>query len=284
MRYSPFKPSTNTIAIPGKLWATKLSSVMLILLALFLLAASRSGSSNSDNNFVYRTRLAFTEVLLPFLDVLSQPAKFVDSAVHNVQNWRSVVEENARLRLDNQRLLQWQSASMRMNAENVELRRMLKLNATGDLNFITARVAGGFGGMYQRAMLLSSGLADGVQKDQIVATPEGLVGRVIEVFPHSARVLAVTDINSRIPVIGEISREKAILTGDNSAQPILRFLEGNTTLKVGERMVTAGDGQVVPAGIVVGEVSSINHGDARIAPYIDWRRLEYVQVVAHSLM
>jgi len=284
MRYSPFKPITNTIAIPSKLWVTKLSSVMLILLALFLLAANHSGNNNSDSNFVYRTRLAFTEVLLPFLDVLSQPAKFVDSAVHNVQNWRSIVQENARLRLDNQRLLQWQSASMRINAENVELRRMLKLNATGDLNFVTARVAGGFGGMYQRAMLLSSGLVDGIQKDQIVTTPEGLVGRVIEVFPHSARVLAVTDINSRIPVIGEISREKAILTGDNSAQPILRFLEGNTTLKVGERMVTAGDGQVVPAGIVVGEVSSINHGDARISTYIDWRRLEYVQVVAHSLM
>ncbi len=275
MRYSPFKPSSNTIAMPVKAWATKLSSVALIFLALALLAANRS-----DSGFVYRTRLAFTELLLPLVDVLSQPAKFIDSAVHNAHNWRFVMEENARLRLDNQRLLQWQAASLRMNAENIELRRILNLNPNPELNFLTARVAGGFGGTYQRGLLLSSGLNDGIKKDQIVTTPEGLVGRVIEAYPHSARVLAVTDINSRIPVIGEISREKAILTGDNSAQPILRFLEGNSTLKIGERMVTSGDGQVVPVGIVVGEVSSINKVDARVQPYIDWRRLEYVQVVS----
>jgi rod shape-determining protein MreC len=73
-------------------------------------------------------------------------------------------------------------------------------------------------------------------------TGEGLFGRVYEVGARSSRILLITDLNSHVPVIIERSRQRAILVGDNSENPLLWYLDPVGPLSVGDRIVTSGEG------------------------------------------
>ena len=95
---------------------------------------------------------------------------------------------------------------------------------------------------------------------QAVVTGEGLAGRVAEVGDNSARVLFVTDVNSRLPVQVERTRERAILAGDNSALMRLTLAQSVAGVQRGDRIVTSGDGGSFPVGIPVGEVVQTGEG------------------------
>jgi rod shape-determining protein MreC len=110
----------------------------------------------------------------------------------------------------------------------------------------------------------------------------GLVGRVIEVGRRSARILLLTDFNSRVPVMVEPSRDQAVLAGDNSRAPGLVFLPINPRLSVGDRVVTSGRGGVLPPGLAVGVVSVIADGKVAVTPLVDWDRLSHLRLLEYG--
>jgi len=114
-------------------------------------------------------------------------------------------------------------------------------------------------------------------------TGEGLVGRVSEVGSRAARVLLVTDLNSRVPVIVEGPQQRALLTGDNSERPCLRYLDAGAEIKVGDRVVTSGQGGVFPPGLPVGVVASLDREAPRVEPYVELSRVEYLRIVDYGL-
>ncbi len=105
-----------------------------------------------------------------------------------------------RLHEENDRLRQWQAVAMALDAENTALKGNLHWIPDPAPSYVTARVVADAGGVYARAVLLSTGPNHMVTKGQIALDERGLVGRVTEVGMRSARVLLITDINSRIPV------------------------------------------------------------------------------------
>ncbi len=135
------------------------------------------------------------------------------------------------------------------------------------------------GGLYVRSVLIAGGAHDGLTKGQAAMVGPGLVGRITELGRWSARVLLITDLNSRIPVILEGTRTHAILAGDNSAEPYLMYLPKAATVNVGDRLVTAGHDGVFPTGLAVGRVESIENGEIRVQPIADLDRLEYIELV-----
>jgi rod shape-determining protein MreC len=151
------------------------------------------------------------------------------------------------------------------------------------VQYVTARVIGSSAGAFVREVLIAAGARDGIAKGQAALTGEGLAGRVTEVGNRSARVLLLTDINSRIPVLLEGSRHKAILAGDNSNEPRLLFLPPDALPAPGDRIVTSGDGGAFPAGLPVGIVGSVEEGVVTVLPFVDWDRLEFLQLVDYEL-
>jgi rod shape-determining protein MreC len=146
-------------------------------------------------------------------------------------------------------------------------------------SFAAARVIGDSGGVFVRSVLINGGMVDGIQKGDAVVNGDGLIGRVAESGRRSGRVLLLSDLNSRIPVVGEKSRVRAILAGDNSPLPRLDFLPPNPGLNVGDRIVTSGHGGVFPAGLPIGRITSIGDSDIRVEPFADFYRLEYVRII-----
>ena len=228
---------------------------------------------------VESVRAGVVDVVAPVMAALSQPIATVSVGFDRIGNFFDVYEENERLRQQNTRLLQWQSAALALSTENSSLRKMLNFVPEPGVTFSAARVIGDSGGVFVRSVLINAGTVSGITKGDAVVTGSGLVGRVAESGRQSGRVLLITDLNSRIPVVSEKERVRAILSGDNGASPRLSFLPPNALLSVGERIVTSGHGGIFPAGLPVGTVSSKEDGTIRIRPSVDFDTLEYIRVI-----
>lgn len=247
--------------------------------SLFVLAFALMMLGKAENVLVERTRAAISDIAAPILDGLSRPVATITDLVTQTGEMMNLRDENVRLREENARLRAWHGVATHLVAENEALRGLLHYAPPARGGFISARVVGDGGGPFVRSALISSGARDGISKGLAVLNEEGLVGRVTEVGLRSARLLLLTDFNSRIPVVLESSRDRAILAGDNSPQPQLALLPANARPKIGERVVTSGHGGLLPAGLPVGVVLGARDGQMRVQPFVNWDRLEYVRIV-----
>jgi len=96
---------------------------------------------------------------------------------------------------------------------------------------------------------------------------------------RSSRVLLLTDINAKIPVLIDPTRTRAIMAGTNKAQPKLTWLPPGAVVSVGDSIVTSGHAGVFPPGLRVGQVVAVGEGGLVVQPYADLSRLEYVRLL-----
>ena len=253
--------------------------------ALPLLAVAALGTmviGRAEGGLVDRTRSAVLDLVQPILSTLAQPVIAFNETVAEVEELANIRAENARLRDENARLLAWQGAARRLETENQALRELTQFREGPGARYITARLVGDSGTAFVRSALLDIGRRDGVGSGQAVLSGEGLAGRITDVGERSARVLFLTDINSRLPVIVERTRERAILAGDNSAQPRLTLAQSISSLQAGDRIVTSGHGGSFPRGIPVGIVMAGSEGTMRVRLLVDYGRLQYVRIADYS--
>ena len=250
---------------------------------LVVLSAAMILLGKADQVVLQSLRSYVMDGAAPALDVLSRPAAALATAAHRVLGFMTVYSDNVRLAEENERLLGWQQVALRLSAENAQLRDLTKLVPEPRISFVTARVVADSGGAYVRTLMIDAGRDNGVARGQAAMTGEGLVGRVSEVGARAARILLITDLNSRGPVAVDGTRQRAILAGDNSARPSLRYVDAGGGIKIGDRIVTSGQGGVFPPGLPVGVVVSVDSEAPQVEPYAALTRLDYLRVVDYGL-
>lgn len=266
------------LAIPIKVWVQRFAFLLLVGASFSLMLFSKA-----ESVLVEQLRTRVVDAVAPILDAMTQPVATVNAFVQNVGELADLRSENQRLRAENERLRQWQSVARTLVVENTALRSVNNFVPDPRASFVTARVIGDVSGAYKRSMLLNAGGQDGVQKGQAAISGTGLVGRVNEVGARSARVLLLTDLNSRVPVVLERTRDRAILAGDNSDVPRLVHLRDGAQVAIGDRVVTSGDGGAFPPGLSVGVVTAISDLGIAVELFTDYARLEFVRVVEYGL-
>ena len=266
------------MALPLKSVIQRFAFALLVGAAITVMILSRAEPRLVDN-----LRGTVSDAAAPILEFFSHPAASFASLIEDVDAVLDVHEENALLEEQNAALLKWQSVAEQVSRENEELRRMLHVVPDPEASFVTARVISDSGGPFVRTVLINAGENNRVRKGQAVINSEGLTGRVVSAGRHSARILLLTDLNSRIPVVVETSRERAVLAGDNTPRPRLEFLAVDARVKVGDRIVTSGQGGIFPPGLPVGVVSMVEEERALVQPYVNWDRLEHVTVLDYTL-
>ena len=252
--------------------------ILLIALAFLLMALNRYDAPAVDT-----LRRAVTDGATPLLDLISRPVDTIADIMTKADELAHLRDENERLRKENRRLLGWQQAAGRLEAENDGLRKLMRLTPDPRWHYITARAVGDTGGAYVRSLLINAGGDQGVLKGQAVVTGDGLAGRVLQVGQRSARVLLITDINSRVPVVVGTARDRAVLGGDNTKLPQLLYLDPEIEVREGDLVVTSGHGGELPAGLPVGKVRWANENEARVEPFGDWAHMEYVRMIDYRL-
>lgn len=261
-------------AVPLKGLAQRFTFLSLVVAAFGLMLLGQA-----DTLMEQRLRTVAADILVPVLGILSQPVATIDNMLGNLRELAAMRSENERLRQEVERLKAWHAVARQLEAENKSLHEVLNLNAAPRHGFITARVISDGGGPFVRSVLLNVGNRDGVTKGQAAVNGDGLVGRVMETGRRSARLLLVTDLNSRIPVMIESTRLQAILAGDNTNRPQLVFLPDEGELPVGARIVTSGYGNALPPGLPIGVIASVQGRAAWVRTFVKWNRLEYVRLI-----
>ncbi|TCS60988.1 rod shape-determining protein MreC [Varunaivibrio sulfuroxidans] len=254
------------------------ASALLVVVAIALIFMAKA-----DVNVVDRMRVLISDAFSPVLDVVSRPIANVNHWSNQLRELMSVRAENARLREERARLLQWQEVARAVEAENRSLKALLHYVPEGAATYIAARVVADTGGAFANSLLVNAGRRDGVRKGLAVVNGDGLVGRIVDVGRRSSRILLLTDLNSRIPVLISASRTRAILAGDNTSRPTLIHLPPGGTVSPGDRIVTSGSGGAFPPGLPVGLVAAVDEQSIVVQPFVDRYRLEYVRVVDYGL-
>jgi rod shape-determining protein MreC len=267
-----------SLSVPLKQALSRLVLPLLVAASFGLMLLGKA-----DALLAERLRVQVADLLAPAYAVLAEPARTMRDVVEEVQELVSLRTENARLREENQRLRQWQDSALRLEQDLAQLRAQLGFVPEARGTFRSARVVADAGGAYARAVLIATGPQTPVAKGQVALDARGLVGRVTDVGARSARVLLVTDINSRIPVVVERTRATAILTGTNGPRPRLaHWLDGTAPPQPGDRIVTAAQANAFPPGLPVGVVVAGRSG-LEVEPFADLDRLEIVRVFDFGL-
>ncbi|MBS0639992.1 MAG: rod shape-determining protein MreC [Acetobacteraceae bacterium] len=262
---------------------TRQALARLTLPVLILASFALMLLGKADALLAERARSALADGLAPIYRVLADPIDHARATWNEVANLWAMREENARLRAENEQLRRWQSVALALDAENLRLKSSLNWIPDPDASYVTARVVADAGGLYARAVLLSLGPNHGIRKGQIALDDRGLVGRITEVGARTARVLLITDLNSRIPVIMESSRARAILIGTNNQRPRLVYWPEGVNPKDGERIVTSAEANAFPANLPVGTVRYASNGVPEVEPAAQLQRLEIVRVFDYGV-
>ncbi len=230
-------------ALPLKSLIQRSALVLFVGVALTAMILSRV-----EVRIVDDFRGVVNDAVAPILDFFSHPARSVATFVEDFDELLVVLEDNKRLKMQNAQLIKWKAVAEDVLRENEKFRQRLQIVPDPESRYITARVIADSGGPFVRTVLVNVGTSNNVQKGQAAISGEGLIGRVVSTGSRSARILLLTDLNSRIPVVVETTRDKAILAGNNTLYPKLEFVSADARINVGDRIVTSGEGGIFPPG------------------------------------
>lgn len=254
------------------------------LLGFVALSAALLLFGRADSFLVEMSRRTVAEVATPILSIMQEPMAAIDDIGASVSAITNVYEENKQLRAEVDRLRGWEGVATGLSDENRLMRELLSMADDLPTGVRSARVVADTSTPFVRAVLINAGHRDGLEKGQAVLNHLGLVGRIDGTATDGARVLLVTDINSRIPVRLADDRVKGLATGSNGALLKISYLPEGAKPQMGERVVTSGDGGLMPAGLPVGIVEAIDKdGSIFIRPHVDTTRLDYVRVLSLPL-
>lgn len=261
-------------SLPIRLVTVRLTPAVLVLLSITLMIFHRT-----DALPVEKIRTTLTDVMAPVLSAAAMPFESLADSIDSMTTLRSLRAENIRLAAENAKLQQWYESALKFQAENLALKDLLNVKTDPSMEFVTTRIMSDPGGAFVKSVLLPVGTEQRINKGAAVLSGYGLVGRIIETGNTSSRALLVTDLNSRIPIVVQNTRTRAILAGKNGELMKLERLPPDSGLVIGQRIVTSGDGGQLPADIPVGTIADINPDGVFIRPLSAMSELTYVQVI-----
>jgi rod shape-determining protein MreC len=141
--------------------------------------------------------------------------------------------------------------------EDARLQVLAELQLALNLPVLKAKIIGADATLWYNSRIIDQGSVAGISKDCAVLAPEGIVGRVVHVSPHSSVVQLVTDTESGTGILLEKSRAQGILHGEGKVMGSLEYIRDSETVAPGEMALTSGLDQIYPKGLLVGYVSEV---------------------------
>jgi rod shape-determining protein MreC len=263
-----------------------------VLVAQFFLLAVQvrrpfpAAAARVDQEGVRAIRYGVASVVTPPESVLHKGGLSIREIWSNYLDLIGVREENVQLRQEVEQLRMEQASLAEDARQGERLQDLLAFRANYINATVPAQVVGTGGTDRSRLIFLDKGSDDGIAVDMPVITPDGIVGRVREVYPHTSQVLEISDMTSAAGVLVEQTRTRGILRGNASGQPEIVNLMPDDRIKPGQEVLTSGGDQIFPRGLPVGVVDHVAPDpdnepmvDVILKPAANLGRLEEVLVV-----
>lgn len=255
----------------------------LLIAALFISALALMMLSKADIMLLNKVTDTAFLIFNPLIKVVQLPAQLVYDGYGTIKDVVRVYKENKQLKKENLEMTLLKNQVRTLKMENKLLSGLLNYTPPPEATFVSAKIIAEEGDGFSHSLIAYIDKDADVQEGQIVLGSESVIGRIEAVSGHYVRILLFTDINSKIPVIVERSRERGILSGDNTAIPKLLFTSLDADIRTGDMLVTSGVAGIFPAGLPIGIVSRIGEDEIDVETITDIPRLEYVRIVNYGI-
>ena len=253
--------------------------VSLVGVCLLLLTLQTRGYGSAARDFL-------TMVTAPVQTGLARASRATFGLWSTYLDWKNVRAENHRLREEVQQLRVQALRVDDTDVENQRLRRLLGLQEKLPLTTLSGEIIGREWGGWIRSLTVNRGRGDNIPRLSAVISPDGLVGRIVDVRPGASIVQVLTDPASTVGAHVLRTRTPGIVEGDPRGTLRFKFMaRDGASIQSGDVLVTAGQGGLFPRGIPIGTVRTIdNRGSAlfhyaELAPAVDYARVDEVLLV-----
>ncbi|MGC1781586.1 MAG: rod shape-determining protein MreC [Acidobacteriaceae bacterium] len=262
----------------------------VVLAQMLLLAVQvRRPANGTDGHETRLARYWATSLVSPFERAFLFIGHGVSSTWHGYIDLRHVRADNQQLHAELNRMRLEQASLAEDARQGLRLQKLLAFQQHYVSQTVAAHVIGTSGTDLSRVLLIDKGYKSGVRTDMPVITPDGVVGKVRDVFPRTAQVLEINDQTSGLGVVLTQTRLRGILRGNSAGQTEIVDILPDERIQPGEQVVTSGGDQVYPSGLPVGNVQRVVNDPERnpyvailVHPAVNLSRLDEVLVVTQT--
>ena len=258
---------------------------VLFLQVLGLAVQVRTNAGESQDTRLIR--IWAVGAITPFERAVVWVQNSTSNLWHNYFYLRGVRAENRQLK---EQIEQMRLEQVRLSEDAAQARRLQNLLAFKEQfisKTVAAQVIGTSGSDLSRVVYIDKGRNDGVDRDMGVITADGVVGKVLFVYPNLAQVLLISDQSSGVGVVLSKSRLQGVLRGTANGEIMLERVMSDEQVQPGESVLTSGGDQIFPKGLPVGTVTKVANGkdlflDIKIKPAANLSKLEEVLVLTEK--
>jgi rod shape-determining protein MreC len=240
----------------------------IVLVQLLGLAVQvRRPNTGQDGKQTRLIRYWVVTVFSPFERAFLSVGHGVSHTWHNYVDLRHVRQQNQELQSELNRIRLEQSSLAVDAREGLRLQKLFGFQQQYVAKTVGAHIIGTSGTDLSRVLVIDKGSHDGLKTDMPVITPDGVVGKVRDVFPHTAQVLEINDQTSGLGIVLTQTRLRGILRGNSAGQTEIIDILPDERIQPGEPVVTSGGDSVYPSGLPVGTVERVVN-DPEHNPYV----------------
>jgi rod shape-determining protein MreC len=258
-------------------WTAGVAVIIAAVIGVALLLGDRRETLQVQAYGV--TRNVVDTLSAPVSNTLATPGRWTGNVFDLARDYLLAGSQNRQLRVEITDLHVWQDKAIAAENENQRLRAVLGLKTDPPIPMVTAHVIADSRGPFADTRVADAGKERGVTPGNPVMSERGLIGRVTGVGHDVSRILLLTDIASRTPVLIDRTNARAILSGDGGPNPKLAYMRGQDPVKVGDRVLTSGDGGVFPRGLPVGVAVQGLDGAWRVRLDSDSSPIDFVRIL-----
>ena len=265
----------NLIILVGVLFLQVLGLAMQV---------KRAGNDAENTRLI---RIWAVGAITPFERVLVWGQNGTGNIWHNYFYLRGVRAENRQLK---DQIEQMRLEQVRLSEDAAQARRLQTLLAFKEQfisRTVAAQVIGSSGSDLSRIVYIDKGENAGINRDMAVITADGIVGKVLLVYPSVSQVLLINDQSSGVGAMLEKTRLQGVLRGTANGEVVLERVMSDEQVPVGETVLTSGGDQIFPKGLPVGTVTKVGNGkdlflNIKIKPAANLSKLEEVLVLVEK--
>ncbi len=255
------------VDIPTRRRPLALLAIVIVAQVLLLAFQVRHGPGGRDKN-VPLIRYWAVEAIMPFERAGSWMFSGVGGVWSGYIDLRHARKENVDLRAENGEL------KLRNHQLETEIEQARRLGALLEFRhdhpeapmvaadvvattraMAAAHVIGGSADPISHTVFIDRGTHDGIRREMAVITPDGIVGKIVEVFPHASQVQLISDRESGVGAMFAASHAHGIVKGTGDPDPELNYIDNDEKVHVGDEIITSGEDRIYPKGLAVGVVT-----------------------------
>ena len=245
--------------------------VLTILSVLLIFAES------IDTKPLNKVRSGIKDLVYRSAIVASFPLKSINNFSVYIKNQVNLYGDYNKLIKENEKLKNDISKKDFLELENSQLRKLINEQVESKSNLVSARVMLEEQSPYLNSFVINIGSNKNIKNGMAVLDGENFIGRVVDVNFFSSRVLLVSDLNSKIPVISEPSGNHAILSGHGEEELSLIYLPENHGIQNDDKIYTSGKEGIFKPGIPIGS-AKVKKDKIKVSLFSDLSQITFVNI------